>query len=114
MGDGKEIAETVPNEKAMAGLNDEERRRYSRHIMLPEIGKTGQEKLKAARVLCLGAGGLGSPPALYLPAAGVGPIGIGEDGRAALFNLHRQLPARTKGFCGPQTRTAPRRFGRGH
>jgi len=57
MGTGEKIATPQPNEKLAVGLNDEERRRYSRHIMLPEMGVAGQEKLKAARVLCLGAGG---------------------------------------------------------
>ncbi|MEO6969278.1 MAG: molybdopterin-synthase adenylyltransferase MoeB [Chthoniobacterales bacterium] len=90
----------------MVGLGEEERRRYSRHIMLPEIGVAGQEKLKAARVLCLGAGGLGSPAALYLAAAGVGTIGIVDDDRVALSNLHRQLLHGTQDVGRPKTESA--------
>jgi adenylyltransferase/sulfurtransferase len=107
MGAGEKIAALPPNEKAGGGgLSDAERRRYSRHIMLPEIGAAGQEKLKAARVLCLGAGGLGSPAALYLAAAGVGTIGLVDDDRVALSNLHRQLLHGTKDVGRPKTESA--------
>jgi adenylyltransferase/sulfurtransferase len=106
MGAGEKIATPLPNEKSTAHLNDEERRRYSRHIMLPELGVAGQEKLKAARVLCLGAGGLGSPAALYLAAAGVGTIGIVDDDRVALSNLHRQLLHGTNDIERPKTESA--------
>ena len=106
MGDGEKIAAPPPNEKAPAGLTEEERRRYSRHVMLPEIGVAGQVKLKAARVLCLGAGGLGSPAALYLAAAGVGTIGLVDDDRVALSNLHRQLLHGTKDVGRPKTESA--------
>src|SRR5207247_2206163 len=61
-------------------LNNEEIRRYSRHLILPEVGMAGQKKIKAASVLCIGAGGLGSPIAMYLAAAGIGKIGIVVDG----------------------------------
>ncbi len=72
-------------------LNDNELRRYSRHLILPEVGAIGQRKIRAASVLCVGAGGLGSPVALYLAAAGVGRLGILDFDRVDLSNLQRQL-----------------------
>ena len=72
-------------------LSPEQLKRYSRHIMLPEVGEIGQGKLLDARVLCLGAGGLGSPSALYLAAAGVGTIGIVDDDLVDESNLQRQV-----------------------
>src|SRR5262249_44027457 len=87
-------------------LSSEEQRRYSRHILIPEIGRAGQEKLKAARVLCLGAGGLGSPAGLYLAAAGVGTIGIVDDDQVALSNLQRQLLHGTADIGRPKTESA--------
>ncbi|MBS0387691.1 MAG: molybdopterin-synthase adenylyltransferase MoeB [Proteobacteria bacterium] len=72
-------------------LNAAERERYSRHLLLPEIGAAGQERLKAARVLVIGAGGLGSPASLYLAAAGIGTLGIVDHDRVDLSNLQRQL-----------------------
>jgi adenylyltransferase/sulfurtransferase len=77
-------------------FTQEERVRYSRHLMMPEVGPEGQSKLKRARVLCIGAGGLGSPAALYLAAAGVGTIGIVDLDDVDLSNLHRQLLHGTK------------------
>jgi adenylyltransferase/sulfurtransferase len=77
-------------------LSQEERTRYSRHFRMPEIGVEGQEKLKAARVLCIGAGGLGSPAALYLASAGVGTIGIVDFDVVDLTNLQRQILHGTK------------------
>ncbi len=76
-------------------MNDEQLLRYSRHILLPEIGVEGQEKLRAARALVIGAGGLGSPIALYLAAAGVGTIILCDDDKVDLTNLQRQIVHRS-------------------
>lgn len=75
----------------MDPLSPLELARYSRHVLLPEIGVEGQTKLKHAKVLIIGAGGLGSPVALYLAAAGVGTLGIADFDQVELHNLHRQL-----------------------
>jgi molybdopterin/thiamine biosynthesis adenylyltransferase/rhodanese-related sulfurtransferase len=72
-------------------MTTEQRDRYSRHLLLPEVGIEGQQKLLDARVLLLGAGGLGSPTALYLAAAGVGTLGIVDDDDVDLSNLQRQV-----------------------
>lgn len=72
-------------------LSSEEIERYSRQIVLRGVGGPGQNKLKAARALVIGAGGLGSPALLYLAGAGVGTIGVVDDDRVALSNLHRQV-----------------------
>src|ERR671922_1560664 len=72
-------------------LSKEQRDRYSRHLLLPEVGVEGQQKLLDAKVLLLGAGGLGSPAALYLAAAGVGTLGIVDDDTVDLSNLQRQV-----------------------
>ena len=77
--------ETLPE------LTNAEVQRYSRHLILPEVGPDGQRRLKAGRVLCVGAGGLGSPAALYLAAAGVGTIGIIDFDAVDLSNLQRQI-----------------------
>jgi len=74
-----------------APLSDEELERYARHIVLPEIGGPGQQKLKRARVLVIGAGGLGAPVLEYLAAAGVGTLGIVDDDHVSLSNLQRQV-----------------------
>jgi sulfur-carrier protein adenylyltransferase/sulfurtransferase len=77
-------------------LNIDELQRYSRHLIMPEVTSEGQSRLKAARVLCIGAGGLGSPAALYLAAAGVGTIGIVDFDDVDLSNLQRQILHGTK------------------
>ncbi|HJH31929.1 MAG TPA: molybdopterin-synthase adenylyltransferase MoeB [Methanosarcinaceae archaeon] len=75
----------------MGAFNDEQVRRYARHIVLQEVGGRGQEKLLSSRVLCIGAGGLGSPVIQYLAAAGIGTIGIVDDDVVDLSNLQRQV-----------------------
>jgi molybdopterin/thiamine biosynthesis adenylyltransferase len=75
----------------MAKLTAEEVQRYKRHLVLRDVGAPGQQKLKAARVLVVGAGGLGSPVLIYLAAAGIGTIGIIDDDRVSVDNLQRQV-----------------------
>src|SRR5438445_3093734 len=76
-------------------FNEEQVRRYSRHMLLPTVGPGGQRKLLNAKVLLLGAGGLGSPAALYLAAAGVGTLGIVDFDTVDVSNLQRQILHRT-------------------
>jgi adenylyltransferase/sulfurtransferase len=80
----------------MATLTPEEVQRYKRHLVLRDVGAPGQQKLKSARVLVVGAGGLGSPVVTYLAAAGVGTIGIIDDDRVSIDNLQRQIAHRTE------------------
>ncbi len=82
---------TLTEAKPEAVLSNDEILRYSRHLIMPEVGMEGQQKLKAARVLCIGAGGLGSPLALYLTAAGVGTLGIVDFDVVDYTNLQRQI-----------------------
>ncbi|OFW72006.1 MAG: adenylyltransferase [Alphaproteobacteria bacterium RBG_16_64_48] len=87
-------------------LTQDEIERYKRQLVLKEIGGEGQQKLKAARVLVVGAGGLGSPLVLYLAAAGIGQIGIIDSDRVSLDNLHRQVVHDTKSVGKAKTRSA--------
>ena len=90
----------------MIMLTPDEIERYKRQLVLKEIGGEGQQKLKAARVLVVGAGGLGSPLILYLAASGVGEVGIIDSDRVSLDNLHRQIVHDTKSVGRPKTKSA--------
>lgn len=92
-------------------LSFEEEARYSRHLVLPGVGLAGQERLKRARVLLVGAGGLGSPVALYLAAAGVGTLGIADNDTVALSNLQRQVLHRTNDIDVPKVTSAVNTLG---
>jgi adenylyltransferase/sulfurtransferase len=87
-------------------LDEADIQRYARHILLAEVGGIGQAKLKAARVLVVGAGGLGSPLVLYLAAAGIGTIGIVDDDRVELSNLQRQVAHTTARIGRPKAESA--------
>src|SRR5688572_17006328 len=87
-------------------MNDDELLRYSRHILLPEIGIEGQERLLASHALVIGAGGLGSPVALYLASAGVGRITICDGDTVDLTNLQRQIVHRTESIGRPKVDSA--------
>src|SRR5580658_5847892 len=85
-----------------AALTNDEILRYSRHLIMPEVGMAGQLKLKKAKVLMIGAGGLGSPLALYLGAAGVGTLGIVDFDVVDFTNLQRQIAHTTKDVGRPK------------
>ena len=87
-------------------LTDAQRRRYSRHLLLPEVGVEGQRRLLEARILLIGAGGLGSPAALYLAAAGVGTLGIVDDDVVDETNLQRQILHSTERLGEPKSDSA--------
>jgi adenylyltransferase/sulfurtransferase len=92
-------------------LTDEQLRRYSRQLLLPEVGGPGQARLRAARVLIVGAGGLGSPAALYLTGAGVGVLGLVDGDAVELSNLHRQVLHGVKDLDRPKVYSAQARLG---
>ncbi len=87
-------------------FTEDEILRYSRHILLPEIGGTGQARLREARILVVGAGGLGSPLALYLAAAGIGTVGLVDDDVVELSNLQRQVAHGTGDLGRPKVDSA--------
>lgn len=87
-------------------FSEDEIVRFSRHILLPEVGGAGQARLRDARVLVVGAGGLGSPVALYLGAAGIGTLGLVDDDRVELSNLQRQVAHGTADIGTPKVRSA--------
>ena len=91
-------------------LSEDDIRRYARHIVLPEVGGIGQARLLSARVLIVGAGGLGSPLGLYLAAAGVGTLGLVDDDRVELSNLHRQVAYGTADLGEPKVDSLARRI----
>jgi len=87
-------------------LNNDEIRRYSRHLILPEVGLSGQKKICSTSVLCIGAGGLGSPIAMYLAAAGIGKLGILDFDSVDFSNLQRQIIHGTEDVGRPKTQSA--------
>jgi len=93
-------------------LSDSELERYARHIVLREVGGPGQQRLKQARVLVVGAGGLGAPALIYLAAAGVGALAIADDDRVALSNLQRQVIHETAMVGEPKTASGAAAIGR--
>ena len=100
----------MPRERTLPELTADETRRYSRHLLLPPVGPEGQRKLKAARVLLVGGGGLGSPAALYLAAAGIGTIGLVEFDAVSESNLQRQVLYGTADVGRPKLEAARERI----
>lgn len=94
----------------MLELSPEQMRRYARHLILPEVGVEGQRKICATRVLCVGAGGLGSPLALYLAAAGIGALGVVDFDQVELSNLQRQIIHGTADIGRPKANSASDRI----
>src|SRR6202012_1241017 len=87
-------------------LSDDDLDRYARHLVLREVGGPGQAKIRAARVLVIGAGGVGSPMALYLAAAGGGTLGRGDDDAVSLSNLQRQILFKSADIGRPKIEAA--------
>ena len=104
------MSESAIGEDRVAQLSQDELLRYSRQINLAQVGEEGQCRLKQARVLCIGAGGLGSPAALYLAAAGIGTVGIIDQDTVDLSNLHRQILHGTSDVGSEKTDSARARL----
>jgi adenylyltransferase/sulfurtransferase len=104
------VGTPFPTSTGLAGLSPEERSRYARQLVLPQVGPEGQARLKAGRVLVVGAGGLGSPAAMYLAAAGVGTIGLVDFDAVELSNLPRQLLYETADAGRPKLEAAGERL----
>src|SRR5215469_4463289 len=96
--------------KPAATLSNEEILRYSRHLIMPEVGMDGQLKLKNAKILCIGTGGLGAPLGLYLAAAGVGRIGLVDFDAVDYTNLQRQVLFATEDVGHPKIAAAAKRL----
>src|SRR5580704_14021632 len=107
-----EISTATPaaNTRPVPTLSKEEVLRYSRHLIMPEVGMEGQLKLKAAKVLCIGTGGLGAPLGQYLAAAGVGRIGLVDFDKVDLTNLQRQILFSTSDVGRPKIEAAADRL----
>src|ERR1700744_6062315 len=100
------MATTTTEAPTLPQLSNDEIARYSRHLILPEVGMEGQQKLKAAKVLCVGTGGLGSPLAFYLAAAGIGTLGLVDFDVVDESNLQRQIIHSTKDVGRPKIDSA--------
>ena len=107
---GSPTAEDVRSVRLQPDLTGDEYKRYSRHLIMPEVGLDGQKKLKAAKVLCIGAGGLGSPVAMYLAAAGVGTLGLVDFDTVDFSNLQRQILHGTPDVGRPKLASAKDRL----
>src|SRR5437773_8592788 len=109
----RDVKESIIDAERTSGeqLSAAELQRYSRHLIMPEVTVEGQKRLKVARVLCVGAGGLGSPASLYLAAAGVGTLGIVDFDRVDLTNLQRQVLHGTKDVGRSKLASARDRLG---
>src|SRR5829696_195895 len=95
---------------AITNLNSEQINRYKRHLILPEVGMEGQKKLLNAKILCIGAGGLGCPISLYLAAAGVGTIGLADVDVVSPSNLQRQVLFGISSIGEPKVSAAAKRL----
>src|SRR5471032_2016976 len=102
------MSESIIGEERLweVALSSDDLARYSRHLLLPELQAAGQRRIKAARVLCIGAGGLGSPAALYLAAARVGKLGLIDPDHVDLYNLQRQILHATADVDRPKLESA--------